>query len=215
MIEAGLDIYWTTLIRFEELLVEPKIWDLAAKSGCRSLYFGLESANERIIQLVKKDTKIDVAIKNLTEAKRVGIWSHVMGFYGFPSETVEEAEDTRRFLLDYQDIIHSVEMYFFVLYKNAPVFKNSEGCNIDVQYNPEHDLALDYYYSPESGQTIEQAMKRYENFYQKDFDSWALRINAREHVYLYITHYGTNDLPQIYVKNNREHEALLSPEVMM
>ena len=215
MIEAKLDIYWTTLIRFEELLAEPEAWDLAAQSGCRSLYFGLESANDRIIKLVKKDTKIDVAIKNLTEAKRVGIWSHVMGFYGFPSETEEEAEDTRRFLINYQDIIHSVEMYFFVLYKNAPVFKNSEGCNIEIQNNPEHDLALDYYYKPENGQTIEQAMKRYENFYQNDFDPWALRINAREHVFLYITHFGNNNLPQLYVKNNLEHEALLEPEVMM
>ena len=96
MIEANLDIYWTTLIRFESLLIEPEVWTLAAKSGCRSLYFGLESANERIIKLVQKDTKIDVAIKNLNEAKRVGIWSHVMGFFGFPSETQAEAEDTRR-----------------------------------------------------------------------------------------------------------------------
>ena len=129
--------------------------------------------------------------------------------------TEEEAEDTRRFLLECQDIIHSVEMYFFVLYKNAPVLKNSEGCDIEIKDNPEHDLALDFYYTPESGQTIEQAMKRYESFYQKDFDPWALRINAREHVFLYITHHGNNDLPQLYVKNNLEHEALLEPEVMM
>jgi hypothetical protein len=35
-----------------------------------------------------------------------------MAFYGFPSETEEEAEDTRQFLLKNQEIIHSVEMYF-------------------------------------------------------------------------------------------------------
>ncbi|MCH8209425.1 MAG: radical SAM protein, partial [Nitrospinae bacterium] len=202
MIEANLDIYWTTLIRFESQLVAPEIWDAAAKSGCRTLYFGLESANERIIKLVKKDTKIDVAINNMEQARRVGIWSHVMGFFGFPSETQEEAEDTRRFLLDHQDIIHSVEIYFFVLYKHAPVFKTVEDYKIEVQENPEHDLALDYYYTPESGLTITESMKRYDDFYQNDFGPWALRINAREHVFLYITHFGTNDLPQLYLKNN-------------
>ena len=201
MIEANLDIYWTTLIRFESLLIEPEVWDLAAQSGCRSLYFGLESANERIIKLVQKDTKIDVAIQNLNEAKRVGIWSHVMGFFGFPSETQAEAEDTRRFLIDHSDIIHSVEMYFFVLYKNAPVWNMMEETKIKVQDNPEHDLALDYYYTPESGLTIPEAMERYQNFYRDDFDPWALRVNAREHMFLYITHFGTNDLPQLYVKN--------------
>jgi len=208
MIEANLDIYWTTLIRFESSLVDPEIWDTAAKSGCRSLYFGLESANERIIKLVKKDTKIDVAIKNLQEAQRVGIWSHVMGFFGFPSETQEEAEDTRRFLLDHQDIIHSVEMYFFVLYKHAPVFKAIEDYKIEVNENPEHDLALDYYYTPESGLKIPEAMKRYEDFYQNDFDPWALKLNAREHIFLYITHFGANDLPQLYLKNNSEAHDL-------
>ncbi len=214
MVERNLDIYWTTLIRFESSLLEPEIWDMAAKSGCRSLYFGLESANERIIKLVKKDTKIDAAIINLSEARRVGIWSHVMAFYGFPSETDEEAEDTRRFLLGNQDKIHSVEMYFFVLYKHAPVMAMKDQLKIHVKENPEHDLALDFYYTPESGQTTEEAMDKYQNFYQKDFDPWAMRINAREHVFLYITRNGTNDLPQLYVKN-QEKVGQFEPEVML
>ena len=216
MVERELDIYWTTLIRFESQLLEPEIWDVAHQSGCRSLYYGLESANERIIKLVKKDTDIKAAKINLEQAKRVGIWSHVMCFYGFPSETEEEAEDTRRFLIENQHQIPSVEMYFFVLYKNAPVMFQADEYKIDVKVNPEHDLALDYYYTPESGQTTEEAMSRYERFYQDDFGPWALRINAREHVFLYITKYGTSDLPQLYVKNNPEaHDNSLAPEVML
>ncbi len=214
MVERGLDIYWTTLIRFEESLKDPEVWDLAAQSGCRSLYFGLESANERIIKLVKKDTKIDVAIQNLKECQRVGIWSHVMGFFGFPTETQEEGDETRAFLLDHQEIINSVEMYFFVLYKNAPVWTMLEDMNVKPEINPEHDLALDYYYTPESGVTIPEAIKRYEDFYREDFDPWALRINAREHVFLYITHFGTKVLPQLYVKNHpQSYEA--ASEMMM
>jgi len=151
---------------------------------------------------------------NLSEAKRVGIWSHVMAFYGFPSETEEEAEDTRRFLLQNQDKINSVEMYFFVLYKNAPVFKNTDHFKITPEVNPNHDLALDYYYTPESGLTVEEAMERYQNFYRDDFDPWAMRINAREHVFLYITHYGASDLPNLYVKNQKGLREL-TPELMM
>ncbi|MDP6477054.1 MAG: radical SAM protein [Nitrospinaceae bacterium] len=204
MIKKKLDIYWTTLIRFESSLLDPEVWDRAAESGCRSLYFGLESANQRVINLVKKDTNIAVAITNLSEAKRVGIWSHVMAFYGFPTETGEEAGDTRQFLLDNQDIIHSAEMYFFVLYKHAPVMKMVDELKLEIKDIPEHDFALDFYYTPESGQTVEEAMGRYESFYKNDFEPWAMRINAREHVFLYITHNGTNDLPDLYVKNNIE-----------
>ena len=216
MVERELDIYWTTLIRFESQLLEPELWDMAHKSGCRSLYYGLESANDRIIKLVKKDTDIEAAKVNLEQAKRVGIWSHVMCFYGFPSETEEEAEDTRQFLLQNRDKIPSVEMYFFVLYKNAPVMYQKDEYKIQVKEIPEHDLALDFYYTPESGQTTEQAMHRYEDFYRNDFDPWALRINAREHVFLYITKFGTSDLPHLYVKNDPEsHERSMAPELMM
>ncbi|MFT4579170.1 MAG: anaerobic magnesium-protoporphyrin IX monomethyl ester cyclase [Nitrospinales bacterium] len=214
MVERELDIYWTTLIRFESQLLEPETWDMAHKAGCRSLYYGLESANERIIKLVKKDTDIEAAKINLEQAKRVGIWSHVMCFYGFPSETEAEAEDTRNFLIENQHRIPSVEMYFFVLYKNAPVMFAKDEYKIDVKVNPEHDLALDYYYTPESGQTTEEAMQRYEKFYQEDFNPWAMRINAREHVFLYITKFGTSDLPQLYVKNNPEAHHL-ETEVML
>jgi radical SAM superfamily enzyme YgiQ (UPF0313 family) len=215
LIERKLDIFWTTLIRFESSLLDPALWDCAWRSGCRSLYFGLESANERIIKLVKKDTRIDAAIKNLEECKRVGIWTHVMGFYGFPTETQDEGEDTRRFLLRNREIIDSVEMYFFVLYRNAPIWKSLDDLRVKVVENPEHDLALDFYYTPENGITIPEAMQRYEDFYKNDFDPWALRINAREHVFLYITRYGTKDLPQLYVKNHPESQAHLAPEVMM
>ena len=93
--------------------------------------------------------------------------------------------------------------------------KEREKHGITVRENPEHDLALDFYYTPESGLTTEEAMARYEKFYRDDFDPWALRINAREHVFLYITHFGTNDLPQLYLKNNQGALGEMAPEVMI
>ena len=58
-------------------------------------------------------------------------------------------------------------------------------------------------------------MEKYQAFYRDDFDPWAMRINAREHVFLYITHYGTNNLPDIYHKNSQVPYLDPSPEVMM
>ena len=34
----------------------------------------------------------------------------------------------------------------------------------------------------------------------RTFASWAVRVNAREHVFLYISKFGTNKLPQIYAQ---------------
>ena len=43
--------------------------------------------------------------------------------------------------------------------------------------------------------TIPEAMKSYDDFYKNDFNPWALRLNARERVFLYITHFGSNAQP--------------------
>jgi hypothetical protein len=41
-------------------------------------------------------------------------------------------------------------------------------------------------------------MQLCDEFYKNDFHPWAVRVNAREHVFLYISKFGTNRLPQIY-----------------
>jgi hypothetical protein len=43
-------------------------------------------------------------------------------------------------------------------------------------------------------------MQLCEEFYRNDFAPWAVRVNAREHVFLYISKFGTSKLPQIYAK---------------
>src|SRR5581483_413989 len=116
LVDQNIGIKWTTLIRFEESLQDPKLWELASKAGCCTLYYGMESANERVLNLMDKHVKQAVIANNLKLAADAGIWNHVMAFYGFPGETREEAEETRRFLLDHKASINSVELFYFVAY---------------------------------------------------------------------------------------------------
>ena len=53
LVDQHVGIKWTTLIRFEETLQDQAIWDLAAKAGCCTLYYGMESANERVLNLME------------------------------------------------------------------------------------------------------------------------------------------------------------------
>lgn len=200
LVEQNVGIKWTTLIRFEETLQDPAIWALAAKSGCCTLYYGMESANERVLGLMDKHVKQSVIVNNLREAAKAGIWNHVMAFYGFPGETREEAEETRRFLLDNKDNINSVELFYFVAYRHTPMVRNSDKFGITIHKQEEYDLPLDYYYTlnEPGGVTCLEAMQMCEEFYRNDFAPWAVRVNAREHVFLYISKFGSNTLPQIY-----------------
>jgi len=202
LVEQDVRIKWTTLIRFEESLQDPELWKLAAQSGCCTLYYGMESANERVLGLMDKHVKKSVIENNLLQAAQAGIWNHVMAFYGFPGETREEAEETRRFLLDNKEHINSVELFYFVAYRHTPMVRNPEKFGITIHKQEEYDLPLDYYYTLNApgGVTCLEAMQLCEEFYQNDFEPWAVRVNAREHVFLYISKYGTNRLPQIYAK---------------
>jgi radical SAM superfamily enzyme YgiQ (UPF0313 family) len=212
LVEQNVGIKWTTLIRFEEGLRDPEIWKLAAQSGCCTLYYGMESANERVLGLMDKHVKKSVIEHNLREAAKVGIWNHVMAFYGFPGETREEAEETRRFILDNQEHIHSVELFYFVAYRHTPMVRNPEKFGITIHKQDEYDMPLDYYYTLKEpvGLTCLEAMQLCEEFYQNDFQPWAVRVNAREHVFLYISKFGTNRLPQIYAQ--RKEGALRSAD---
>ncbi|RMH07595.1 MAG: radical SAM protein [Nitrospirae bacterium] len=209
LVEENVGIKWTTLIRFEETLQDPKIWEIAAQSGCKTLYYGMESANERVLELMDKHAKKSVIAHNLKEAARVGIWNHVMAFYGFPGETREEAEETRQFLLEHKAYIHSVELFYFVAYRHTPMVRNPEKFGITIHKQEEYDMPLDYYYTLNEAKGISclEAMQLCEEFYQRDFAPWAVRINAREQIFLYISKFGTNYLPQIYALHHCPAEA--------
>jgi radical SAM superfamily enzyme YgiQ (UPF0313 family) len=202
LVDQNVGIKWTTLIRFEETLQDQATWDLAAKAGCCTLYYGMESANERVLNLMDKHARKSVIQRNLQMAAQAGIWNHVMAFYGFPGETLDEAMETRRFVIENQPVIHSLELFYFVAYRHTPMVRNPEKFGITIHKQEEYDLPLDYYYTLNDPGTLSclEAMQLCEEFYKKDFHPWAVRVNSREHVFLYISKFGTNQLPQIYAK---------------
>jgi radical SAM superfamily enzyme YgiQ (UPF0313 family) len=208
LIDDQVGIKWTTLIRFEESLQDPEIWKQAVQAGCCTLYYGMESANERVLEMMDKHAKKSVIANNLREAAKAGIWNHVMAFYGFPGETRDEAQETREFLLDNKRYIHSVELFYFVAYRHTPMVRDPDRFGITIHKQKDYDMPLDYYYTLKEpgGISCLEAMHLAEEFYQKDFEPWAVRVNSREHVFLYISKYGTNYLPQIYAMKAGQNE---------
>lgn len=205
LVDQDVKIKWTTLIRFEETLQDQAIWNLAAEAGCCTLYYGMESANERVLNLMDKHARKSVIERNLRMAATAGIWNHVMAFYGFPGETFEEAMETRQFVLDHQPVIHSLELFYFVAYRHTPMVRHPEKFGITIHKQEEYDLPLDYYYTLNDPKTLSclDAMQLCEEFYKNDFHPWAVRVNSREHVFLYISKFGTNRLPQIYAQQTQ------------
>jgi anaerobic magnesium-protoporphyrin IX monomethyl ester cyclase len=197
LIESNLDIAWTTHIRFEKSLLDDQVWEDAQTSGCKFLHMGYESGSERVLQLMDKATTTEVIQRSLELSSRHGVWNHVMGFFGFPGETYQDAKFSIQFLEGNREHVHSIGFGTFDLSKHTPVAKNPEKFGITYYKNPEWDLALDYYFTVKEGLSIEDAERVFEEFEQNHYAGWDLKIFIREYVFLYVAHFGTNKLPSL------------------
>jgi len=205
LIETKLDIAWTTHMRFEESLLDDQVWKDVAESGCKYLHFGYESGNQRVLKLMDKATKLDAIETNLRMSSEAGIWNHLMGFFGFPGETAEEADDSKVFVEKNSAHIHSLGFMTFVLGKYSPIAFEPEKYGLTYYKNPEWDLALDYYFTTKGGLSIQDAMGVFDEFERNHNTKWDLRTCVREYIFLYIDKYGSNHLPQLEVtKEQRE-----------
>ncbi|WP_447986881.1 B12-binding domain-containing radical SAM protein [Nitrospira sp. Nam74] len=200
LIETNMDIAWTTHMRFEKSLLDDAVWKDAVDSGCRYLHFGYESGNERVLKLMDKATTTEVIHRSLELSAGVGIWNHVMGFFGFPGERREDALDSIRFLEENKDLVHSIGFGTFDLSRHTPVAKNPEKFGVTAYKNPEWDLALDYYFTVKDGLSVEDAERVFEEFERNHHPGWDLRVFIREYIFLYVARFGTNRLPELQFK---------------
>jgi len=210
-----IDIAWTTHMRFEESLLDDEVWDDAAKSGCRYLHFGYESGNDRVLKLMDKATNLDAIRTNLRMSAKYGIWNHIMGFFGFPGETEEESNDSKQFVHDNRENIHSLGFMTFVLGKFSPVAMEPEKYGVSCYKNPEWDLALDYYFTVDEGLSIQDAMEVFDEFEQNHDGKWDLRTAVREYIFLYIDHFGTNELTQLHIRPDQRPSIYNNPVGMV
>ena len=206
LIDDKLDIAWTTHMRFEESLLDEQVWQDVGESGCKYLHFGYESGNQRVLKLMDKSTKLDAIETNLRMSSEAGIWNHLMGFFGFPGETNEEADDSKAFVEKNSAHIHSLGFMTFVLGKYSPIAFEPEKYGVSYYKNPKWDLALDYYFTTKDGLTIQQALDVFDEFELKHNTKWDLRTSVREYVFLYIDKYGSNNLPQLEMTEEQRQQ---------
>lgn len=154
----GAPVAWCGCARLEPGLTEELLASMAA-GGCRMLLFGLETASERIIQHMVKGTRRETMSRVLHASARAGIWNHTFFFFGFPTETMQDAQETVNFLYAHQDVLHSASPGVFVLERYSPVHVDPARFGVRrVDDPPDQDLAIYFDYEPESG--LDEGMAR-------------------------------------------------------
>ncbi len=156
IIERNVECYWQCEVRLDPAF-EYVLCDLMARAGCRNLMFGMESANQRVLSLMKKGTRVENFPSILRSCNSAGIATTLFCITGFPTETVEEAEDTLNFVLRHKDVITSATFSTFQLNEGSPVQLDPESYGIVKVHKTERDLRKDYRYEVSEGQCMVEA----------------------------------------------------------
>ena len=98
---------------------------------CYALFFGLESMSQRVQDIIKKGTSVDVAWRVLRDCKEVGIKVHLFIILGTPGETEEDMRMTVDFLRDHQDLYETVQLATFELMMGSPLSMKPERYGIE------------------------------------------------------------------------------------
>ncbi|MCL6429405.1 MAG: B12-binding domain-containing radical SAM protein [Anaerolineae bacterium] len=144
--ELGSPLHWCGCARLERALTGELLSRMAA-GGCRMLLFGLESASRHIVQRMRKGTTPEEASRVLRESAEAGIWNHVFFFFGFPGETLDDAQETVNFVFAHRDAIHSASPGAFLLERYAPVHRSPASFGVTrIIDNRGADLAIHFDY---------------------------------------------------------------------
>lgn len=164
LMENRQDIKWIGGVRFENALSHDVLRKMY-QSGCQKLVFGLESYNQRVLDLMKKGTKADRVKNILDECIKLGISFHLYVIIGFPTETEKEALETLDFVLkkEYLDSPgFSCLPSLFGMEKDSPITHNPSEYGLKSIMAPgNEDLGLGYFFEVEQGMSPEEAERMY------------------------------------------------------
>jgi hypothetical protein len=165
MSRDGTPLLWGGCARFEKPISGELLRQMHG-GGCRMILFGLETASEMMMRHMVKGTDLEHMHRILRESTEAGIWNHTFFFFGFPGETLEDAQQTVNFLYEHQEHIHSAAFGTFLLEVDAPAHKYPQTFGITkVIEPPEKDLAIYFDYEVANGMDATMAERVADGFF--------------------------------------------------
>jgi radical SAM superfamily enzyme YgiQ (UPF0313 family) len=146
IIEKKLNILWTTYSKFDTKFTI-KLCKKILRSGCEILSFGLESANQRVNELMNKGVNISTVIEDLKVFRKLHFGCAIGAMIGFPGETEQEMHYTADFLNAYIRENKGVMGYISIFSLNARsyVYNNPQEYEISFIENAEEYLYKESY----------------------------------------------------------------------
>lgn len=120
---TGKHIRFGCNMRFGAL--SEKDFKLMHQAGFRFMLFGLESANQKTLDKINKNNKVENIIPTLKLCKKYHIDAHLTVMVGYPWETKKELDKTINFVRQIfkQNLAASLQATIIIPYPGTPLFK--------------------------------------------------------------------------------------------
>ena len=118
LIDNHVDINWSCLTRVD--MISDEVIKLMKRAGCAKLDIGIESGNQRILDLIKKDITLEDVRKAVRILKHNNMFWSGFFMFGFPTETEEEVLDTLQFLYEIKPDWANISI--FTAYPGTPLY---------------------------------------------------------------------------------------------
>ena len=106
-------------------------YELMGKAGFRFLLYGLESVNQKTLDKINKNLKVEQIKPALQWAKQAGLNPHITVMVGYPWETQTDIKNTLDFShkLFKKDLVDSLQATIVIPYPGTPLFEQAKQNN--------------------------------------------------------------------------------------
>jgi radical SAM superfamily enzyme YgiQ (UPF0313 family) len=130
--ESRTSIRWSAELRLERTFPKRDMARHLRDAGCVAISFGYESGSQRVLDLIDKGVQLAEVPSILTHLREHHIGVQMMGFTGFPTERLDEAERTYDFLVDHQHLWTIAAIGTFSLTPGSILAKRPDDFDIDI-----------------------------------------------------------------------------------
>lgn len=101
-----------------------EIFETAKKAGCYVVNFGMETANQRIMDFVDKGTQLSEVSRIIKDCAQSGIQVALQMIMRLPTETFQEGLETVIYLVNHREWIHRATFNVYYLTPGSLMFNN-------------------------------------------------------------------------------------------
>ncbi len=136
------DVYFYGYGRLVAKFRDPKLISLMRETGFRAIAWGLESASQKVLDMMNKGIRIDDAEHILKDFHTAGILNLCFVMFGFPGETEKDAMETLHFLQKNANVISSILLDTYYPSKFSPIWNNPGKYGITFDCKQREDFSV-------------------------------------------------------------------------